>query len=63
MEDIKLWVKNNFEPWDDIKANWIKSRNYRMRNIKSLELSTILKEWPRYNDSSGYHLVIANGFR
>ncbi|XP_062717187.1 uncharacterized protein LOC134292223 [Aedes albopictus] len=60
MESSKVWLRNNYAPGDQVLSQWKQSVQLRLRSIqldKDKNKSTVLSEWPRYQDEDGYLLV------
>nr|XP_022906368.1 uncharacterized protein LOC111418141 [Onthophagus taurus] len=61
IEYYTAFLLSNSDPdlWDKVKDYWQRTANYRLKLLRSPvnSLNTILKEWPKYNDSKGYELI------
>lgn len=57
MEKIKVWLQENFEPWDTIKSNWKKTFDIRITDLQTKDFDKLVIEWPRLKKQKGYELM------
>lgn len=58
--EMKEWLQDNYEPWDDIKIKWKKTCHMRLAEIAKNNFQSVLLSWPRYRKMEGYELIIAS---
>lgn len=60
LQSLKKWLKYNFDPWETIKTNWIKTCGLRKKemSMKKFSFTEFLEQWPRYTKPIGFELVV-----
>lgn len=56
--DYKLWLSENFEPWEIVEDKWMKTCSLRASEIEGAEdFKKLIMEWPRYTRKFAYTLI------
>lgn len=57
INESKIWLQINFEPWEEIKIKWKETCSLRKQEINDLDFNNIIKNWPRYTKKNGFELI------